>query len=441
MIICFSIQNFGPIKDKQTLSFEADKSTHLEDAYIIYVGKTRLLKLALIYGANASGKTTILEALDFLRQLVLFPEDKKTDSLDFEPFLFDANTPNQPSVLSLDFFQKQVRYSYEIEFIKKAIVREELNFYSSKNDIPRKANLYKRTTNMSSQFTEIAFGSTIKIDKSFEKNLAANTLWNNTVLGGFLKTNIDFIELQNVIEWFKSYLKPVISTRTILENYVTSKINSGAIAKNDVIEILKKADFHISDIKLYEEEAMMPEPIFEFLKKQAEEGNIKKDSKAKEIDIKQKITTVNLEFEHTINQNKYTLPFESESSGTRRYYGFAGLLTQVLAEPAMLSIDELESSLHPDLYEHFLISYLMNSKESQIIASTHYRDILNNKNIFRNDAIWFTDKNENCATELYSLADFDSSVVRDTSNVLNAYKSGKLGATPNTGDYYIETNK
>ena len=80
----------------------------------------------------------------------------------------------------------------------------------------------------------------------------------------------------------------------------------------------------------------------------------------------------------------------------------------------------------------------MNSKESQIIASTHYRDILNNKNIFRNDAIWFTDKSENCATELYSLADFDSSVVRDTSNVLNAYKSGKLGATPNTGDYYID---
>lgn len=80
----------------------------------------------------------------------------------------------------------------------------------------------------------------------------------------------------------------------------------------------------------------------------------------------------------------------------------------------------------------------MNSKESQIIATTHYRDIMNNKNIFRNDAIWFTDKNENCATELYSLADFDSSVVRDTSNVLNAYKSGKLGATPNTSDYFID---
>ena len=427
MIIKFSIQNFGPIKDKQTLSFEADKSTHLEDAYIINVGKTRLLKLALIYGANASGKTTILKALDFLRELVLYPEDKKTDSLDFEPFLFDAKTPNESSVLSIDFFQKNIKYSYEVEFVKKAIVREELNFYN-----PRKTNLYKRTTNMSNQFTEISFGSTIKIDKSFEKSLAANTLWNNTVLGGFLKTNIDFKELQNVIEWFRSYLSPIISTRTSLEDYVTSFINLGEIDKKGVIGVLKKADFHISDIKLYEEEEEMPDFVYEFLKKQVEEDKIE----GADIQKKRKIT--NLKFEHTVNQTSYSLPFDQESSGTRRYYGFAGLLTQLLAKPGLLSIDELESSLHPDLYEHFLISFLMNSKESQIIASTHYRDILNNKSIFRNDAIWFTDKNENCSTELYSLADFDSSVVRDTSNVLNAYKSGKLGATPNTGDYYID---
>ena len=84
---------------------------------------------------------------------------------------------------------------------------------------------------------------------------------------------------------------------------------------------------------------------------------------------------------------------------------------------------------------------MLNTKESQIIATTHNREILNNKDIFRNDAIWFTDMDENCATELYSLADFDSSVVRDTTNVLNAYKSGKLGATPNPDDTYIELNE
>jgi AAA15 family ATPase/GTPase len=127
-----------------------------------------------------------------------------------------------------------------------------------------------------------------------------------------------------------------------------------------------------------------------------------------------------------------------ESNGTKRYYGFAGLLAFILKDSMILPIDELESSLHPDLYEHFLLSFLMNSKDSQIIATTHNREILNKKDLFRNDAIWFTEKNDDCATELYSLADFDSSVVRDSTNVLNAYKSGKLGATPNTADYFLD---
>ena len=101
-------------------------------------------------------------------------------------------------------------------------------------------------------------------------------------------------------------------------------------------------------------------------------------------------------------------------------------------------IDELEASLHPELYIHFLLSFLINSNKSQIIATTHNREILDSKDIFRNDVIWFADKSETCATELYSLSDFDSSIVRDTSNIFNAYKSGKLGGTPNLGDYYID---
>ncbi|WP_268036522.1 AAA family ATPase [Algoriphagus sp. PAP.12] len=79
----------------------------------------------------------------------------------------------------------------------------------------------------------------------------------------------------------------------------------------------------------------------------------------------------------------------------------------------------------------------MNTKNSQLIATTHNREILDNRDIYRNDAIWFTDKNEESATELYSLSDFDSSVIRNTSNVYNAYKIGKLGGVPNTGDFYI----
>jgi AAA15 family ATPase/GTPase len=315
--------------------------------------------------------------------------------------------------------------------MKKAIVREELYFWK-----PNKANLYKRSTNLANQFTTIIFGSTIRIDNAFKKTLEANTLWNNTVLGGYLKTNIDIKELQDIVSWFKDQLKPLVDGGTNLEDYVSNQIKKGIIQKSDVIEILRKADFHISDIVIKEEEKEIPDSVYEFVLKRLEEGN----KRVKASEVKKVYSTLDLELIHSVKGNKYSLPFEMESNGTKRYYGFAGLLALTLKNSFILPVDELEASLHPELYEHFLLSFLMNAKESQIIATTHNREILNNKEIMRNDAIWFTDKNKDCATELYSLADFDSSVVRDTTNVLNAYKSGKLGATPKTADYYLDLN-
>ena len=127
MIMNFNINNFGSIKEQQTLSFEAEKTKHLEDFYISKIGKYRLLKIALIYGANASGKTTVLKALDFLRELALNPAEKKTEELNFQPFLFDKETPKENSVLSIEFIKSETKYFYEVEFCNKAIVKESLN--------------------------------------------------------------------------------------------------------------------------------------------------------------------------------------------------------------------------------------------------------------------------------------------------------------------------
>ncbi|MDR1882114.1 MAG: ATP-binding protein [Prevotella sp.] len=420
MIIKFSVQNFGSIKDEQVLSFEADKSKHLEDHYIIPVNGLRLLKLGLIFGANASGKTTVLKALDFLGKIVLHPEEKKTDIFNFNPFLFDPDTPNQNTILSIEFIQNSVRYYYEVELNKKAIVREELNFYN-----PNKANVFKRTTNLDTQFSEISFGSKIRTDKIFEKTLESNTLWNNTVLGGFLKTNIELKELKNATDWFTSHLSPLIHPGTRLDTFVITQLNDSTIKKEDILQILQKADLNISDLHIKKEKT-----------KGLNFEELANSMKPYQTDTL--LFPCSLEFEHTLDDKRYNLPFNLESQGTQQYCGFAGILSQATRESFVFLIDELESSLHPDLYTHFLLSFLINSKKSQIIATTHNREILNNKDIFRNDAIWITDKSENCATKLYSLSDFDTSVIRDTSNIYNAYKIGKLGGIPNTGDYYID---
>lgn len=444
MILNFSIQNFGSIKDKQTLSFEADKSDHLEEAYVTRCGGRRILKLALLYGANASGKTTVLKALDFLRELVVEPKSKKTDRLDFEPYLFDPDTPKQPTVLSIEFIRNEVRYAYRVEFTQEAVVAEELYAYYT----PNKARIYQRTTDLERQFVEIKFGSKMTKSKAVKQSLTANTLWNNTVLGGYLKTNVDSKELQEVVDWFKLYLKRMVQPQTSFVDRMFFQMEHGEILSSDMIPILQQADLHISDIIIQQREiegargidglysvinsSLNPEDPFDPPKRWEGYGlELMGDGK-----VIEKI----LSFEHTVNGAKYQLPLEEESRGTRRYYEFAGLLALFIKDPRAMLIDELETSLHPDLYRHFIVSYLLNTKNSQILATTHNRELLDDRDLFRNDAIWFTDKSNADATELYSLADFDRSVIGKKTNVLNAYKSGKLSGTPILGDTHIDLN-
>jgi AAA15 family ATPase/GTPase len=437
MLIRFSIQNFGSVKDKQTLSFEADKSKHLEDYYVIEINGLRLLKLGLIYGANASGKTTILKALDFLRTLVLEPKMQKSETFDFEPFALEDKTLKQNTIFEIEFLQNGIRYFYEVVLNKNAIIREELYVYN-----PKKSNVFIRTTDIENQATKIKFGNKIKISNVAHENFENITLWNNTVLGGFSKINFVSQELKDITDWFLNYLS--LKESSINQNYIDDEFFKSN--RKSILAIIKKADFNISNIivkpvipKLNSKNDYPDYHKLNIQDKNALNGwieyynDIIKEAASQERDIK---------FEHSVHNKSYLLDFKQESEGTRRYYTMAGILFLLIKYSRAFIIDELEASLHPDLFQHFLLSFLANTKHSQLLATTHNREILNNKDIFRNDAIWITDKsNADCATELYSLADFDTSVIRDTSNIYNAYKIGKLGGVPNLGDYYIETEE
>jgi AAA15 family ATPase/GTPase len=386
--------------------------------------------LALIYGANASGKTTVLKALDFIRKICTEPFDKKTEKFDFEPFLFDENTPKQNTKFELEFVQNGIRYFYEVELNKNCIVKEKLYNFN-----PNKALVFERNTDEQKELTSIKFGSKIPKRKTLEDNLEIFTLWNNTVLGGFLKANIESELLKNFLDLLKIDLYPTLSNNVNARLFITSIIANDIINKNHIAKFLKIADFNISTLIIKREKEFIPKSIIDesefFIRT---ENGIAVEMNA--------IENNNVYFNHTVNGKNFTLPIDLESDGTQKYFELSGILGMLILGICIIPIDELESSLHPDLFNHFLLTYLVNGKkESQLIATTHNREILNNRDLFRDDAIWFTDKNEDSATELYSLADFDSSVVRDTTNVLNAYKSGKLGGVPNLGDYYINLDE
>jgi AAA15 family ATPase/GTPase len=415
MLINFSVENFASIKEKQTLSFEATKSKDLEEYYIVEPIKgLRLLKMACIYGANASGKSNILKALDFLREMVESPLEKKIDKLRYQPFLLDNLTPKQNSIFIIEFIERDVKFYYEIEFNQKFIVREVLFSYK-----PKKALVFERKTNEAKQLATIKFGKNVVIDKNTKNVLESNILWNNTTIAGYLKTNVNIIELEKVAEWFSHKFYSLVSVRTDLRKFVSRNIEDSNIRKNSIVNILKKADINITDIIIDRKEEEILNDI---------EGQ--QDTK--------KVTLLNIEFQHKINEQTYYLPFALQSQGTQRYYGLAGLLSLMIDNPILLPIDELESSLHPDLLKHFILSFLQNAKNSQLVFTTHLRELLLDKDILRQDVIWFTEKNKDGATELFSLADFNSDVIRDTTSWYNAYKTGKLGAVPSLKDTYIE---
>ncbi len=433
MLLEFNVQNYLSIRDRQTLSFRANKNiNHLDDYYTTTVLDERVLKIALIFGANASGKTNVLSALDFLRSLILHPKTSKTEHLDCTPFLLDDKTCTENSVFEILFIWNATKYKYSIEFNNNYVVKEILK----KGHKKQLKELFIRTTDPIKQISKIKFVETVKIPETSVLSLTNNTLWNTTVISGFNKTNIECQELKDVYEWFSYYLNFIVRPNRDLKNLISKKIDSGEINKDKLLPILQRADFNIADISLKKEQEDVPERVVDFILSAS--PNLS-DSAVKYLKSAKTISTIDVRFLHLDTNNKANdkIPYDMESLGTQRYYGLAGLLYLLIKKSNCYMIDELESSLHPDLFQHFLLSFCVNANQSQIIATTHNREILNNKRIFRNDMICIVDKDDNCGTILYKLSDFDTSVIRDTSNILNAYNSGRLGGIPNIGDYYI----
>lgn len=441
MLIDFTVENFLSIREPQTLSFEPTKDKKLKDYFIIQVPDKNpkkkplpLLKLGIMYGANASGKSNFLSAISYFNLLLLSKKKDKAKQLKFTPFILDKN---KNSKIKADFIVNGTKCNYTIEFNKKCIVYEELYNYNSLTG-KKKQLVYSRKTNEKTQTVDIKFNDDLKIDNDFTKNLCINTLWNESVIAGFSKISADIKELREVTHWLEDYLDNFISPQEPLDGYTTRLIDQEKISKSEVIKFLKNADFNISGIEIKKEEREIPDFIIKMIKKEGAPQEMLEDLESKN----NMATTIELFVKHNnANGDEFTLPFEDESAGTKRYYGLAGIIQNLCKNSVFITIDELESSLHPDLYKAFVLTFLINSKNSQLLFTTHNREFLQEKDLLRKDALWIANKKEDASSEIYSFADFDSSVIRDTTSWYNAFSVGKLGGTPNPSNdllFYTE---
>jgi AAA15 family ATPase/GTPase len=428
MILELKIKNFLSFKDEVTFSFEATRDKSFEDYQVVEVApNTRILRLTVVYGANASGKSNLLNVFDFLRHFWFdIPEDKD-EPTGVVPFLLDKETPQEPSEFSLTFYVKGTKHLYTLISDRKNVISEKLFIYPG----TQPALLFDRKLN--STVSEITFNAQkVKISQSAKDEITVKCLSNMSVLAAYNRVNVAVPEIDNVIRWMKSqYNLPSIEPDTRLIDFAEEMIAKNESVKKYLLNFLSRADYNITNINTEEIEEKVADDVLSVLLNKV--NNLPNDEKER-LKMEKTIRLAKTEFEHKIiNKNGssefYKMAKSLQSAGTIRTLGLASAIRETIENNAFLVIDEIESSLHPKLIEFIIEDFLKQKGQSQLLLTTHYDGLLEEDDLLRKDSIWFTGKKESGSTELYSLADFKG--INRISSLQKAYKYGKFGAIPN----------
>ena len=427
MILEFKVANFLSIKEEQVLSFEATSDSTLEDIYVVKKGKYRVLKSAMIYGANASGKTNVLAALNFVGRLLNYPATQKDEQTEHMPFILDESTRQQDGQFELTFFAGEVLYVYSLEINRNWISREKLVYYPG----VKPAIVFQRHYDKGKDLSHVEVGSTLKLKSTDKELLQSTTLRNISVLAAYGKLNLDIPEMERAFRFMKNKLLPVIVPEGNMRRWANTLVDKTPEAKQFVLRMLNKADFNIDEIAL----KTLKEGSEINIHEQVELEKFSQPLRS-QLETMKGYESKSLSFLRKVPGSVPVLfPAELESAGTNRYYDLSGILYDVLNKNQCMLIDELENSLHPDLVNHFIKTFLVNAKEAQLVFTTHNINILSEQDNLRKDVIWFTQKSKEGSTELYSMADFNH---RKELSFINAYKAGKFGAKPKLGSIYME---
>lgn len=435
MLIDFTVSNYKSIQDQQTFSLVAEDDTQPGATFSpTPESNFQLLKSAILFGPNASGKTNVLNAIKCLFNVVCKSTNNQIGDYIINQestFWLNEKSKNSPIEFEIEFIARdKIRYYYATTFSFEKIISEELKSYP----LGRERLIFKRHN--TSDFT---FGSTFKGPK---KALAESVIDNTLFLSKGANNNVE--QLISPYLFFKESAQFFIEKRPITtKSTTTEKIVKGSEAfKNKVLNFLKAADTGIFDIRIDKEDFDLPSETDE------------------QLSINSYFKVFNKIFNHpassfyfgnssysvkTIHKNnetgsKIAFPLDFESRGTQALYNMAGSLIDALEKGKILIVDEIEQSLHPEISA--ILFSLFNSKKTnpngaQLIATTHDTTLLSAK-IFQRDQIWFTQKSTTGCTKLYSLLEFKKSSVRKEAPWSDWYLDGRFHALPYIDDTLLE---
>lgn len=402
MLLEFSCSNHKSIKDEVKFSALASNDTEHQDQLLTFE-KKKVLRTSVIYGANGSGKTNFIDAIAFMKQLVINSINHQPGSKILQhshKLLSNAHE----STYCIQFEKNDILYSYGFSLVSGLVDEEYLYYYPNGRKIivfEREGNSYTPGSKYKGKFDNCS--------GSFKDNRL------------FLSVAANFSEVDAVGQAFEFFVNDLVIYRGLgSDNWVNislMEMGKKPTIKNAVIQLMQQLGSDIKDleIKLTEGPVVFP-PLFpEELK------NLLQQQPATKIEAK-------------VVYDAFSIDLSEESTGVRKLLEFLYPFIEIMKGDKVIICDELESSLHESIVSSLIKMFneMDTDKYSQLIFSTHDTSILS-LDMFRRDQIWFTEmKKKERATDLYSLAEIKN--VRKDENICKGYISGRYGAIPMLND-------
>lgn len=411
MLLEFSLSNFLSIKDEITLSMIASTDKTLEKNTIKY-NKITLLKSAAIYGPNASGKTNILYALYYAANLIINSHRIQAgETLDYKPFKLDKIYETKPSDFRIVLEIDSIKYIYEFSLDKDWIYKENLWYFPP--PYYRKRIIFSR---------DITRSNSYKFPEKDEKML--NTIKDNTrnnMLFLSRSANMNYEKTSHVVDWFTKNIRTMFPENDLITGvYTKNAISTDESKKTAIRNILAKADSGIVGIDV--KERSFNDDFLKEFPKELRDMIVEEERKAVEI--------IHAGLDKNGNKTEVRFRLEEEAKGTRKMFNLAGPIMDALANGNLLTIDEIETSLHPILVRYLINLFndpRYNKLGAQLIFTTHNTHLMH-PIIIRRDQMWLTEKGDNQDTRLHSVCEYR---VRPDENIEKGYLLGRYGAIPN----------
>jgi len=412
MLVEFRVKNFRSIRDEQVLSLAGSKDKTLLDTHAVNTDVPAIpfiLRSAVIYGANASGKSNLIKALQYMRGVVLESATMIQPGQTFgvQPFRLDNSSANKPTEFEITFLLGKVRYQYGFSMTSERIVSEHLLVYKSF----KPQRWFERYFDVDSGQDVYEFGSSLKGPKNlWEKATRPNSLFLS------MASQLNSEPLRAVFEWFSSQLV-IFNEAAKLNQGISIRMLGETKDKREICDFLTAADISIDDIDV--ETRKVPGQT------------VHVDMAAGKTEMRQEeIEEHKIRFHHVTENGKAIFDLADESSGTRNLFFLAGPVLDILSKGPTLIIDELDTSLHTLLVRELVELFhkpSVNTGSAQLVFSTHDTSLLDAPDLFRRDQIWLVEKNRDEATELVALAEYSP---RKNEALERGYLMGRYGGIP-----------